>query len=384
MSSPVVWLAILSSTDRSGPAGSGVAASTTIAAAPSAASRSAISRPPSSASASATGSATGSVEAATSATGSGVGTATTGAGGAGGATSATGSGVAATGSGAAGDRLGRSGDRLGRSGHGSAHAATSGARPRPGISATGSATTGAGGAASTVASTGAGAGGSGSTTGAGSAAGVGRAVSAARRAAKSKPGSVSCIAPLVGCQPLPAVLTVDHLGGRDRLGQVGARRGQVGERRRHDLVAEVGRARQAARLGLVPAVRAGVLPALHAEVEGLVEGVQLVGGGFPLGLAPGGGHRLVHRGVVGQDEVLQPARHDLDALQPGLRTGGLERVASAATFAERFGQDLCHQSPRLARHTPGTSEPPERVESIAQGSKRPSTVGTPGARRMSG
>ena len=51
---------------------------------------------------------------------------------------------------------------------------------------------------------------------------------------------------------------------------------KVGERRRQDLVPEVWRTRETAALGLVPAVRAGVLAAVHAEVEGLVEGVELL------------------------------------------------------------------------------------------------------------
>ena len=63
---------------------------------------------------------------------------------------------------------------------------------------------------------------------------------------------------------------------------VPGQRHEARERRRHDLAAAAisgcgqRRARQAAGLDLVPAVRAGVLPARHAEVEGLVEGVELV------------------------------------------------------------------------------------------------------------
>ena len=157
--------------------------------------------------------------------------------------------------------------------------------------------------------------------------------SQARREVEARFGVMRQAVGLMPAIAAVAVLAVDRLGG-DRLGEVGARRRQVRERRGHDLVTEMRGAGQAARLGLVPAVRAGVLPALHAEVEGLVECVELVGGGFALGVAPRGGHRLVHGRVVGQDEVLQPARHDLDALQPGLRTRGLERVTSPATFAE--------------------------------------------------
>ena len=157
--------------------------------------------------------------------------------------------------------------------------------------------------------------------------------SQARREVEARFGVMGQAVGLMPAVAAVAVLAVHRLGG-DRLGEVGARRRQVRERRGHDLVTEMRGAGQAACLGLVPAVRAGVLPALHAEVEGLVERVELVGGGFALGIAPRGGHRLVHGRVVGQDEVLQPARHDLDALQPGLRTRGLERVTSPATFAE--------------------------------------------------
>ena len=60
---------------------------------------------------------------------------------------------------------------------------------------------------------------------------------------------------------------------RSRTGSKGA---CVRERRREDLVAEVRGARQAAALGVVPAVAARVLAAGHAEVERRVEGVELL------------------------------------------------------------------------------------------------------------
>ena len=94
------------------------------------------------------------------------------------------------------------------------------------------------------------------------------------------------------------------------------------------------RAGQAARLDLVPAVRAGVLPAGHAEVEGLVERVQLLRRHLALGLAAGGGHRLVHRRVVGQDEVLQAPRQDLDALE-ARRAGARIRRCSGCRIVRR-------------------------------------------------
>ena len=138
-------------------------------------------------------------------------------------------------------------------------------------------------------------------------------------------------------------------------------------------------------LGLVPAVRAGVLPARHAEVEGLVEGVQLLGGLLAIGVAAGGRHRLVERGLVGQDEVLEAARQDLDALERAARgRGGLERVAGAAPFAEGFGQDLGHRAPGFARTTPIGGGPPERFESIAQRAQAPFHRAYRAARRRSG
>ena len=90
-----------------------------------------------------------------------------------------------------------------------------------------------------------------------------------------------------------------------------------------------------------------------------------------VGLAAGGGHRLVHRRVVGQDEVLQAARQDLDALEADPRTRGFERVAGAAPFAERFGQDLGHRSPGYARTRVRARAPLERGESIAHGFSAP-------------
>ncbi len=135
----------------------------------------------------------------------------------------------------------------------------------------------------------------------------------------------------------PAAGRIVRCGDRCRL--------EVGNRCLERLQVDVRCAGQAASGRLVPAVRAGVLAALHAEVECLVEGIELVGGDLTLGLAPGGGHRLVHRGAVGQHEVLEPARHHLHALEPQLRTSGFERVARATAFAERLGQDLGHRFP---------------------------------------
>jgi hypothetical protein len=126
------------------------------------------------------------------------------------------------------------------------------------------------------------------------------------------------------------VQAVRALGKRHPGGRI-----EVRERGRHDLLAEVRRARQAAAFDLVPAVAACVLATRHAEVEGLVEGVQLLRRLLAVGLAAGRGHRLVDRRVVGHDEVLRGAGQDLEALE-SRRTGrrGLEGVAGATPFAE--------------------------------------------------
>ena len=57
---------------------------------------------------------------------------------------------------------------------------------------------------------------------------------------------------------------------------------------------------------------ARVLPARHAEVEGLVEGVQLLGGGSPQFFAASRREGLVERRVVAQDEVLEALRERLE------------------------------------------------------------------------
>ena len=103
---------------------------------------------------------------------------------------------------------------------------------------------------------------------------------------------------------------------------------------------------QAAAVGLVPAVAARVLAARQAEVEGLVERVELVGDGRELLLAARLGHRLGERRVVRQDEVLHALAeraHLADPRSP--RCGRLERVSRAAPFAERLGEDFGQVSP---------------------------------------
>ena len=129
-----------------------------------------------------------------------------------------------------------------------------------------------------------------------------------------------------------AVVEADRLviGEGDR-----APRPDVGEGRGQDLVTEVRGTGQAASVRLVPAVAARVLAAAHAEVERLVERVELLRGLLAIGLVARGRHGLVHRGVVRQDEVLETARHHLEALEPGpSRVRGFERIPRAAAFAE--------------------------------------------------
>ncbi len=104
-------------------------------------------------------------------------------------------------------------------------------------------------------------------------------------------------------------------------------------------------ARQASGLGRVPAIRARVLAARHAEGERLMEGVQLVRGDLAVGLSARGGHGLVYRRAVRQDEVLDSFGQDLDALESDALPRALERVARSAPFTERFGQDLWHRVP---------------------------------------
>ncbi len=163
--------------------------------------------------------------------------------------------------------------------------------------------------------------------------------SESRSAAASRLGEVEAIER--GGVRVTAVRAVDSPRIRDERGR--GRRGRLLELRERGFRSR--RAAQAAGFRLVPAVGAGVLPAGHAEGERLVEGVELVCRDLALGLAPGGGHRLVHRGVVGQDEVLEAARQGSDARQTLSSTVRFERIAGAAAFAEGFGQDLGHRLP---------------------------------------
>ena len=110
---------------------------------------------------------------------------------------------------------------------------------------------------------------------------------------------------------------------------------EVREGWRKDLLAKMGRAAEAPSLNLVPAVGARVLPARHAEVEGLVERVQLVAGDLALFVVTGVGERLFQRRLVTQDVVLEALRERTELAEAALLGNlCLERVASATTLAE--------------------------------------------------
>src|SRR5581483_667063 len=114
--------------------------------------------------------------------------------------------------------------------------------------------------------------------------------------------------------------------------------GREGGRQR--LPAEIGGAGEAAALGVVPAVRAGVLAAGEAEVEGLVERLELLRRDFALLVAAGVGERLFQGRIVGEDVVPETPSDDPEPAQAAPpRRRGLERVARPAAFAEGFGQD---------------------------------------------
>ena len=76
----------------------------------------------------------------------------------------------------------------------------------------------------------------------------------------------------------------------------------------------------------------------------MVEGLHLRGRSTTLIVAAGVGQGRLE-GIVGHDEVPEPA-HEAPRLGHGraLRLGrtGLERIARATAFAERFGEDLGH------------------------------------------
>ena len=89
------------------------------------------------------------------------------------------------------------------------------------------------------------------------------------------------------------------------------------------------RAREAATLLVVPAVAARVLAAGQAEVEGLVERVELVSDGGELLLAARLGHRLRERRVIREDEVLHPLAeraHLADPRSPRAADSNVYRV----------------------------------------------------------
>src|SRR5207244_8974689 len=114
--------------------------------------------------------------------------------------------------------------------------------------------------------------------------------------------------------------------GRDRVGRRGAG--------------------QAAALDRVPAVAAGVLPAVQAEVEGSVERLERVTRRALLLLGAGDRERLLERRAGVADEMAQAATERADGAQrAALALDGLERVARATPFTEGFGQDFGHRLP---------------------------------------
>src|SRR6266496_2463964 len=102
-----------------------------------------------------------------------------------------------------------------------------------------------------------------------------------------------------------------------------------------DVVTQMGRTRQAAALGLVPAVSARVLATRHAEVERLVKGVELLAGSLSILFAAGVGKRFVERGLIAEDVVPETLGQDPDlGKAPDAGRRSLEGVACAAPFAE--------------------------------------------------
>jgi hypothetical protein len=126
-----------------------------------------------------------------------------------------------------------------------------------------------------------------------------------------------------------------------------------------DLVSEMRSAGKATALDLVPAVRTRVLPAGHAEVEGLVERIELLRGDGSLVVAPSVGEGLVERRVVTQDVVLQaPGIVPPDDLHIPSDAAGLERDRSIA------------QPPIAPRGTAGTGRATSMVRCRSGGSER--------------
>ena len=118
-----------------------------------------------------------------------------------------------------------------------------------------------------------------------------------------------------------------------------------GHARGKDADAQARGARQAAAFAVVPAVRARVLAARHAEVEGLVERVELLDRLLAVVDAARVREGLVERRLIAQDVVLEAARQHLHLRHPpDFGRGRLEGVASTATLAEGFGEDLGHRA----------------------------------------
>src|SRR4029079_18301113 len=95
-----------------------------------------------------------------------------------------------------------------------------------------------------------------------------------------------------------------------------------------------------------PAIATGVLPAVQAEVEGPMEGLERVRRRALLLLGARDRHGLVQGGARIADEMAQAAAQRADgAKRASLALDGLEGVARATPLAEGFGQDFGHRLP---------------------------------------
>ena len=72
-------------------------------------------------------------------------------------------------------------------------------------------------------------------------------------------------------------------------------------------------------------------------------------GQLAVGLAAGRGHRLVHRRLVGQDEVLEAARQDLHALERACAGARTRRCSACHTVRRRIRSGSLSSGPRISR-----------------------------------
>ena len=143
--------------------------------------------------------------------------------------------------------------------------------------------------------------------------------------------------PLLGPQATVQLVPGDHRLGGDR-GPIRAERGLEALRQ---VIGPGNRGAAAAAAGaVVPAVDARVLTAVDAEVERLVECLELCGGEHSLLVA----HRVTDRvgeSVLARQVVLEPTEEAprlAQRVEAGRRT---EFVARPAAFAEGFGECVC-------------------------------------------